>query len=126
MMGVGEDYNLKLKAKEKEQISFAMQQAIDKSKIFPGDYKGTVEQNKAIARFVDGVTERWGKHPPGHGDKFREWCEKHGRQLPSKEIVKMMNADPFGAQVAIKYDSKNPMVYRSLMTYMSMGGLKNV
>ena len=124
-MGIGEDYNLKLKAKEKEQISFAMQQAIDKSKIFSGDYKGTAEQDKAIARFVDGVARKWGKNPPGHGDKFREWCEKHGRQLPSKKIVEMMNIDPFGARKAIRNDSENPMIYRSLMTYMSMGGLRN-
>lgn len=125
-MGIGEDYNNKLKKTEEKQISFAMQQAIDKSKIISGDYKGTAEQDETIARFVDGVTKKWGKNPPGHGDKFKEWCEKHGRQLPSNKIVEMMNADPHGARIAIKMDSKNPMVYRSLMTYSSMGGLRNV
>lgn len=125
-MGIGEDYNNKLKADGKEQVSFAMQQAIDKAKLFSGDYKKTAEQDKLIARFVTGIIKRWGKNPPGHGDKFESWCKKHGRQLPSSEIVKMMNVDPPGAMVAIRNDSKNPMVYRSLVTHITMGGLKNV
>jgi hypothetical protein len=125
-MGIGEDYNTKLKAEKKKQISFAMQQAIDKSKIISGDYKGTSEEDATIARFVEGVTRKWGANPPGHGDKFKEWCVKHGRQLPSDESVELMNADPFSARKMIRNDYKNPAIYRSLVTYISMGGLKNV
>lgn len=125
-MGIGEDYNIKLKVGGDEEISFAMQQAIDRAKLFLGDYKKTSEQDAIIDRFVSGVTEKWGGNPPGDGDKFNSWCKKHGRQLPSNVIIIMMNNDPAGARIAIRNDSDNPKVFRNLVTYISMGGLKNV
>ena len=33
----------------------------------------------------------------GEGDKFKMWCERHGRIIPDDDLVTFMNADPFDA-----------------------------
>jgi len=119
-MGVGEDYNQALKKAGKKQINFGVQQAIDRSRVIIGDYKGTEEQDKAIKVFVR-TLEVGGKEVPGEGDRFLAWCKRKGRELPSNKIVKLLNVDPSEGRMAIKYDSDHPMVFRSLSTYLSMG-----
>lgn len=119
-MGVGEDYNRALKIAGKRQINFGVQQAIDRSKVIIGDYKGTGEQDEAIEVFIETLKVN-GEEVPGEGDRFLIWCKRKGRELPSDEFVKLLNVDPVEGRAAIKFDPDHPMVFRSLSTYLSMG-----
>jgi len=119
-MGVGEDYNIALKRANKKQINFDVQQAIDRSKVIIGDYKGTKEQDEAIEVFIKTLMVG-GKVVPGEGDRFLAWCKKKGRELPSSKVVKLLNVDPAEGRMVVKYDSDHPKVFRSLSTYLSMG-----
>ncbi len=59
----------------------------------------------------------------GEGDKFKAWCEVHGRKVPNDAFVRLMNGDPFDARKeareVIPTDSK---LWRALCTYLAGRG----
>jgi len=64
--------------------------------------------------------------PMGEGDKFKKWCQLRGRESPSNPKVILLNESPDEGRQAIHFDSDNPLVYRSLCTYMTMGGMRDL
>jgi len=61
-----------------------------------------------------------------YGDRFERWCKGKGRQLPSTKMVELLNSDPQMGLRAVRQDSDNPLVYRSIVTFMTMGMYQNV
>ncbi len=125
------DYQVKInetlaKGKKKKLVSYAMQLKINEAKLFDGDFKETLEQIDIIEKFVEGVEEIAGENPPGIGDKFKEFCIKRGRELPSNEMIDLLNSDPFEGRKAVKLNRNNPMVWRTLSTFIASGGLSSV
>jgi len=59
----------------------------------------------------------------GEGDKFKAWCEKIGREVPSDELTKLMNADPFNAGIEVrKMIPTHPKLWRAYCTYFAGRG----
>lgn len=59
----------------------------------------------------------------GEGDKFKVWCEKLGREVPSDDLVRLMNADPHDAKAEVKKMIPiNPKLWTSYSTYLAGRG----
>jgi len=114
------------KDKKKKVISYAMQLKVNEAKLFDGDFKETPEQVELIEKFVDGVEKIAGENPAGIGDKFKEFCIKRGRVMPSDEMVDLLNSDPVEGRKAVKLDRDNPKVWIALSTFIASGGLSSV
>ena len=112
--------------KKKKVVSYAMQLKVNEAKLFYGDFKGTPEQVELIERFVEGVERIAGENPAGIGDKFKEFCRKRGREIPSDEMVDLLNSDPVEGRKAIKLDREHPKVWKTLSTFIASGGLSSV
>lgn len=56
----------------------------------------------------------------GCGDRFKLWCAKFGRELPSDTLVDCMNADPAEANLlVVEALQTQATIYKSYCTYLS-------
>ena len=63
----------------------------------------------------------------GEGDKFKIWCKKHGRIIPSNALVTFMNADPYDAVKEVKKTIPiDTRLWRAWCTYRAGRGRFNV
>ena len=59
----------------------------------------------------------------GEGDKFKEWCESLGREVPGDELVRLMNADPFECRQEIwRRIPTNVKLWRAYCSYLAGRG----
>ena len=54
------------------------------------------------------------------GTKFRIWCQRYGRNVPTRQIENLMNADPQAGREHIQ--KEHPKLYRSMCSYMAGRG----
>jgi len=92
--------------------------------------RGFIEKNaiigkttKEIDALVKSAKRLHGGTLFGSGDKFKSWCERMGRDIPSDDLVRFMNADPFGAREEIKRCiPTNIKMWRSYCSYLAGRG----
>lgn len=78
---------------------------------------------KEIDALVASANKLSGGAIMGDGDKFKAWCKKQGRNLPSDSLVMLMNADPFDAGIEVrKMIPTHPKLWRAYCTYLAGSG----
>jgi len=59
----------------------------------------------------------------GEGDKFKEWCESLGREVPSDELIRLMNRDPYDARGEVRrMIPTNLKLWRAYCSYLAGRG----
>lgn len=95
---------------------------------------GFIKKNKIVGKtpeeidaLVSTAEKLSGGELIGEGDKFRRWCEKLGRSIPSDDLVAFLNRDPFEAGQHVKQNVGNdPAAWRNWVSYRSGKGRNSV
>ena len=91
---------------------------------------GFIKRNKIVDRDPDEIDailssaeKLSGGEFIGEGDKFKRWCERMGREVPSDNLVELMNRDPYeGGQHVKRNIPNNPNIWRSWASYRAGRG----
>lgn len=105
-----------------------------KNKKLPSGVKGFIVRNGIVDKtdaeidaLVQTAQKLHGGEIRGEGDKFKEWCEAHGRVVPDDDLLILMNGDPYEAGKEVKKRiPDSPELWRAYCTYLSGSGRRRV
>lgn len=118
-MGKGDAFSTWLSTKHNKEISIKLIKMLN------------TNEHKAV-KYMKRLCEQWilrlyiafttGVEPTGYGDRFAEWCGQFNREVPSQSMVDLLNKNEVLGKQAIRKDSKHPMVYRALCSFIAGRG----
>lgn len=122
--------------KVKRAVADYIREKVSKGEKEPTDSEiGFIEKNRVVGLSVseiDGLLRSAkklsGGEITGTGDRFREWCVRWGRPVPSDELVSLMNRSPHDAGVAVVKASipEHPLIYRAYCSFVAGRGRSRV